>query len=51
MAVSLAAQLKLRSFDAYIDWFPLGGGFHVSPGLMLYNGNEVSAIATVPGGR
>jgi hypothetical protein len=49
--IALAAQLKLRSFDTHFDWFPLGGGFHVSPGLMLYNGNEVDATAAVPGGK
>ncbi len=49
--ITLAAQLKLRSFSTYLDWFPFGGGFHLSPGLMLYNGNEVNAIASVPAGR
>lgn len=49
--IILAAQLKLRSFSTYLDWFPFGGGFHVSPGVMLYNGNQVSALASVPGGR
>ncbi len=46
--ITLAAQLKLRSFNTYLDWFPFGGGFHVSPGVMLYNGNEVDGVATVP---
>ena len=27
------------------------GSFHVSPGVLLYNGNKVSASATVPGGQ
>ena len=45
--LTLAANLKLRSFSAYFDWFAFGGGFHISPGVMLYNGNEVSAVATV----
>ncbi len=49
--ITLAAQVKLRSFSTYLDWFPFGGGFHLSPGVMLYNGNEVNAIASVPGGR
>ena len=47
--ITLAAQLKLRSVSAHIDWFPFGGGFHLSPGVMLYNGNEVNANASVPG--
>ncbi len=49
--ITLAATLKMRSFNAYVDWFPFAGGFHVSPGVMLYNGNTVSAVASVPAGR
>src|SRR5712692_5676798 len=47
--ITLAANLKLRSVSASVDWFAFGGGFHVSPGVMLYNGNEVNANATVAG--
>jgi len=46
--LALAAQLTLRSVSAHLDWFPFDGGFHVSPGVMLYNGNEVTADARVP---
>jgi hypothetical protein len=49
--ITLAAQLKLRSLMAQFDWFPTGGGFHVSPGLMIYNGNRVEADAFVPAGN
>ena len=49
--ITLAAQLKLRSVNAFLDWFPFGGGFHLSPGVMVHNGNEVNANAIVPGGR
>src|SRR5882672_925577 len=48
--ITLAAQLKLRSVMAQFDLFPFGGGFHVSPGLMLHNGNRVEAIARTPAG-
>jgi hypothetical protein len=48
--ITMAAQLKLRSVNTYFDWFPFAGGFHVSPGLMLYNGNRVEATAFTPGG-
>ena len=48
---TLAAHLKLRSVTAQLDWFPLGGGFHVSPGLMLDNGNRVDADTFAPGGK
>ena len=49
--ITFAAQLKLRSVSAHLDWFPFGGGFHLSPGVMLYNGNELNADALVPGGE
>jgi len=48
--ITMAAQLKLRSVSAQFDWFPFAGSFHVSPGLMLYNGNRVEATAFTPGG-
>lgn len=49
--ITLDANLKLRSASASLDVFPFGGGFHVSPGVMLYNGNEATAVASVPAGR
>jgi hypothetical protein len=48
---SVAAKLKLRSVVALVDWFPFAGGFHVSPGLMLHNGNRVEANVSVQPGR
>jgi hypothetical protein len=48
--ITLGANLKLRSLVASLDWFAFGGGFHISPGVMLYNGNEVNIAATVPAG-
>ena len=49
--ITLAAQLKMRSVSVHFDWFPFAGGFHVSPGLMLYDGNRVEAAATVPAAK
>jgi hypothetical protein len=46
--ITLDAKLKLRSFNTYLDWFPFGGGFHLSPGLMVHNGIKVDATASVP---
>lgn len=43
-------QLQFQSAEAHLDWFPLWG-FHVSPGLLFYNGNQITADATVPGGQ
>lgn len=44
-----AASLNFRSFETHLDWFPFAGGFHLSPGAMLYNGNQIKANASVPG--
>jgi hypothetical protein len=41
--------LTLRSFEVLYDQY-LIGGFHVSPGVLVYNGNHVDANASVPGG-
>ena len=48
--IDYAAGLRLRSVEAHYDWF-LGHGFHVSPGLLTYDGNRASGRASVPGGR
>ena len=43
-------DLRLRSFDVLYDQY-LIGGLHVSPGVLLYNGNRATANASVPGGQ
>lgn len=43
-------SLHFQSGEAHLDWFPFGG-FHISPGLLFYNGNSVIATASVPGGQ
>jgi len=45
---TLDAALKMQSADLFLDWFPFGGGFHISPGVLIYNGNKVSGGETVP---
>jgi hypothetical protein len=46
--ISVLGTLKLQSVDAHLDWFPFGGGFHLSPGLTLHNGNQLTGLASVP---
>lgn len=48
--VDYAGRLDLRSVHASFDWF-FWGSLHLSPGVMLYNGNRVTAGATVPSGQ
>lgn len=49
--ISYNGQLNLRSVHSTLDIFPFGGGFHLSPGVMLYNGNELKADASVGKGN
>lgn len=42
--------LSLRSLQATYDLF-LIGGLHLSPGVLVYNGNNVTANVSVPGGQ
>lgn len=49
--IAYAGQLRFRSVEAHYDWFPFGGAFHVSPGVLVYNGNQFTANASVPGGQ
>jgi hypothetical protein len=43
--------LHFRSAEALLDLTPLGDWFHISPGLLFYNGNQITAKANVPGGQ
>lgn len=46
--ITYKGQLNLQSGEAHLDWYPLGYAFHLSPGLLLYNGNGATATANVP---
>ena len=48
--IQYGGQLRFQSAEAHLDFFPIGG-FHVSPGVLFYNGNELTATAAVPGGQ
>jgi len=48
--IHYVGDLKWLSADAHFDWFPFAGNLHLSPGLIAYNDNHVSATATAPGG-
>jgi len=48
--VNYRGQIDFRSAEVHYDWF-LFSGFHISPGLLIYNGNELKATASVPGGQ
>jgi hypothetical protein len=48
--VTYKGTLDLRSAQATYDLF-LFKGLHISPGMLFYNGNQVTANASVPGGQ
>ena len=49
--ITYNANLQFRSGEASVDWFPWAKGFHISPGALIYNGNQVTGGANVPGGK
>ncbi|WP_103933844.1 hypothetical protein [Bryocella elongata] len=49
--IPVAAHLLLRTGTVGVDYFPFGGGFHISPSFTFYNGNHINGTATVPGGN
>ena len=48
--IKYSGQLQFQSAEAHLDYFPFGG-FHISPGLLFYNGNQLTANAAVPAGQ
>ncbi len=45
------ANLRFRSAEASLDYFPWAKGFHISPGALLYNGNQITGNANVAAGQ
>jgi hypothetical protein len=44
------ARLNMKSAGTALDIYPFRKGFRISPGLLFYNGNQVTATALVAGG-
>ena len=49
--VAYGGQLSLKTIEAHYDFFPFAGSFHVSPGVLAYIGDPITATASVPGGQ
>jgi hypothetical protein len=49
--ITYGGNLAFRSVQATYDIFPFAGGFHLSPGLLAYNGNSISANVSAAGGQ
>jgi hypothetical protein len=44
-------HLNFRTMEAHYDIFPWARSFHISPGLLTYFGNPITASALVPGNQ
>lgn len=49
--ITYNVNLTLRSLQVNYDWFPFHGRFHISPGLVVYDGNQATANLSVPAGQ
>ena len=45
--INYKANLSLRSVELHYDQY-LFGGFHISPGVLIYDGNKATATASAP---
>jgi hypothetical protein len=48
--IPIVGTLKFRTVGASLDYFPFNNAFRISPGVTMYNGNQVTATANIPGG-
>ncbi len=49
--VNYGGHLSFRTIEAHYDVYPWAGNFHISPGVLAYMGNPVTANAIVPGNQ
>lgn len=49
--ISYAGKLDFKTFEAHYDIFPFAKSFHISPGVLVYAGDPITATATVPAGQ
>ena len=49
--IAYAGQLDFKTFEAHYDIFPWAKSFHISPGLLVYAADPITATASVPGGQ
>jgi len=46
--IAYNGQLSFKTFEAHYDIFPWAKSFHVSPGVLVYAGDPITATAAVP---
>lgn len=48
--VNYTANLRFRSAETRVDFYPWGRKFHISPGALVYDGNQITGNALIPAG-
>jgi hypothetical protein len=49
--IAYNGTLSFKTVEAHYDFFPFAGNFHVSPGVLVYAGDPITATAAVAGGQ
>jgi hypothetical protein len=49
--IAYDGQLNFKTFEAHYDIFPWAKSFHISPGVLVYAADPITAKASVPGGQ
>jgi hypothetical protein len=49
--VAYDGQIGFKTIEAHYDIFPFAGGFHISPGVLVYAGTPITATAAVSAGQ
>lgn len=44
-------ELNFRTLEAHLDYFPWARSFHLSPGVLVYAADPITATAVVPGNQ
>jgi hypothetical protein len=47
-SITYNGQLAFKTVEGHFDIFPFAGKFHVSPGILAYVGNPITASAAIP---
>jgi hypothetical protein len=50
-SITYNGQLAFKTVEGHFDIFPFAGKFHISPGVLAYIGNPITATAAVPAGQ
>lgn len=49
--IAYDGQLSFKTFEAHYDIFPWAKSFHISPGVLVYAGDPITATAAIPAGQ